>query len=275
MEPVGVVQQAERYYDSDDADQFYFRVWGGEDIHVGCYETSDEPIAIASRRTVTRMAKLCALTESTHVVDLGAGYGGAARQLAQSTGCKVTCLNLSETQNARNREQTKAAGLAGKIEVVHGAFESTPFPDASCDVVWSQDAFLHSPDRSGVLKEARRILRPGGVLVFTDPMQAEAVPEGVLGPVLDRIHLSSLGSIREYQRWANEAGFTRGTVIPLTDQLVTHYTRVRAELTARRDELVKFISIGYLDRMLTGLGHWIDAGERGYLAWGILQFQAS
>ena len=34
MQPAEVVQQAERYYDSSDADEFYFRVWGGEDIHI-------------------------------------------------------------------------------------------------------------------------------------------------------------------------------------------------------------------------------------------------
>jgi sarcosine/dimethylglycine N-methyltransferase len=274
MAQTQVVQQAERYYDSGDADEFYFRVWGGEDIHVGCYETADEPIATASRRTVTRMSKLCTLTPSTHVVDLGAGYGGAARQLTTRFGCKVSCLNLSETQNRRNRELTQAAGLADKIDVVHGAFEQTPFDDACCDVVWSQDAFLHSPDRAGVLKEARRILRPGGVLVFTDPMQAESVPDGVLQPVLDRIHLASLGSIAQYQRWAEDAGFAQGAVVPLTEQLVNHYTRVRAELTSRREELLEFISKDYLDRMLAGLGHWIEAGHNGYLAWGILEFRA-
>jgi sarcosine/dimethylglycine N-methyltransferase len=275
MSEAKVVEQAERYYDSGDADEFYFRVWGGEDIHVGCYESADEPIATASRRTVTRMSKLVELDPSKHVVDFGAGYGGAARQLSTRFGCKVSCLNLSETQNARNREQTRAAGLQDKVEVFHGAFEEAPFDDACCDVVWSQDAFLHSPDRARVLKEARRILRPGGTLVFTDPMQAEKVPDGVLEPVLARIHLASLGSISEYRRWAEEAGFGPAEVIELTDQLSAHYTRVRAELTARHDELVQFISPDYLERMLAGLGHWIEAGQKGYLAWGILRFQAN
>ena len=40
---------AEAYYDSDDADRFYFTIWGGEDIPVGMYKTPDEPIAPASQ----------------------------------------------------------------------------------------------------------------------------------------------------------------------------------------------------------------------------------
>jgi sarcosine/dimethylglycine N-methyltransferase len=53
-----VVETARTYYNSDDADNFYFHVWGGEDIHIGIYDTPDEAIADASRRTVERMAAL-------------------------------------------------------------------------------------------------------------------------------------------------------------------------------------------------------------------------
>gem|GEM_PF-3472001 len=55
-------------------------------------------------------------------------------------------------------------------------------------------------------------------------------------------------------------------------QLVTHYTRVREELVKRREALAGKVSEEYMDRMIQGLGHWIDAGNNGYLAWGILHF---
>lgn len=269
------VERAERYYDSTDADAFYHQVWGGEDIHVGCYESDDEPIDIASRRTVARMAKLCELDTTAKVLDLGAGYGGAARQIATRYGCSVTCLNLSEVQNRRNRDKTEAAGLSHKIDVVHGAFEQLPFGDASFDVVWSQDAFLHSGQREQVLAEASRVLRPQGVLVFTDPMQADDVPEGALEAVLARIHLSSLGSFREYEQMAARVGLRPVMTEPMSEQLTRHYTRVREELSRRREELLEIVSPAYIDRMLEGLGHWISAGQQGYLAWGILKFQVA
>ena len=53
--PRDVVAIAEEYYDSGDADKFYFDVWGGEDIHIGLYDGTDD-IKEASRRTVERMA---------------------------------------------------------------------------------------------------------------------------------------------------------------------------------------------------------------------------
>ena len=264
---------AERYYDSDDADRFYHAIWGGEDIHVGCYERPDEPIREASRRTVERMAELCSLDPSTKVLDLGAGYGGAARYLASRYGCPVTCLNLSEIQNTRNRELNAAVGLSDRIDVLHASFEDIPRPDGSYDLIWSQDAILHSAQREQTLVEARRVLRRGGSLLFTDPMQSDDCPDGVLKPVLDRIHLSSLGSFAYYRATLARLGFVEKRIINLTPQLIRHYTRVRDELKRRRADLDGRVSSEYIERMTAGLDHWISAGEKGYLAWGILEFR--
>jgi cyclopropane fatty-acyl-phospholipid synthase-like methyltransferase len=270
---VAVARIAEQYYDSTEADEFYWNIWGGEDIHIGLYNEQTASICEASRRTVKRIAAtLSSLSASTRVLDLGAGYGGAARLLAETYGASVCCLNLSETQNRRNRELNRRRGLADKVGVVHGTFEDIPRPESSFDVVWSQDAILHSGDRRRVLSEAARVLVPGGQLVFTDPMQADDCPAGVLGPVLDRIHLESLGSFAGYRALARDAGLREVECIDLSEHLVRHYARVREELLLRYDQMVALSTAGYVERMIQGLSHWIRAGRKGYLAWGILRF---
>ncbi len=268
------VKTAQEYYNSDDADNFYFHIWGGQDIHIGNYAHAEEDIAIASGRTVANMAKQVPNLDATsRVIDLGAGYGGAARSLARSYGCHVTCLNLSEAQNARNRALTEAAALTDRIEVVDGSFEQIPFPDGGFDLAWSQDALLHSGQRAEVLSEVDRVLKPGGEFIFTDPMQADDCPEGVLQPVLDRIHLETLGSFAFYRQQAARLGWEELSVTDLTPQLLTHYSRVRQELALRREELHDKVSDDYIDRMIQGLGHWVDAAYNGYLAWGIVQMR--
>jgi SAM-dependent methyltransferase len=207
------------------------------------------------------------------VLDLGAGYGGAARFLAETYGVSVLCLNLSRTQNARNRELNFRRGLADRIEVVHGAFEDVPRPARSFDVVWSQDSILHSGDRRRVLNEAARVLVPGGELVFTDPLQADDCPPGVLGPVLDRIHLESFGSFAGYRAIARHAGLEEVECIDLSEHLVRHYIRVRENLIARYDQMVSLSTVPYVSRMIQGLSHWIAAGQKGHLVWGILHFR--
>ncbi len=268
------VKVAETYYDSHDADRFYSQIWGGEDIHVGLYDTADEPIAEASRRTVSRMmARLTGLSANTRVLDIGAGYGGAARQLVAAKGCQVDCLNLSDVQNETNRRQNLEQGLARHISVIHGSFEDIPASDQSYDVVWSEDAILHSGDRLRVLREVHRVLRPGGEFVFTDPMQADECPPGVLQPVYDRLHLSSLGSFRFYREAAVAIGFELIGIEDLTPNLGRHYEAVRRMLSARYDEMIAIASTAYVDRMLTGLANWVEAAGEGHLAWGILHFR--
>ncbi|WP_448394362.1 glycine/sarcosine N-methyltransferase [Mycolicibacterium sp. XJ879] len=264
---------AEAYYDSDDADAFYSMIWGGEDIHVGCYENSRD-IRAASVETVDRMiGRLPHLEPGSNVLDLGSGYGGSARRLVATRGCTVTCLNISETQNDANRAKNVAAGLADRIRVVHGSFDDIPAPDNTFDVVWSQDAILHASDRRKVLSEAFRVLKPGGEMIFTDPMQADDVPDGVLQPVYDRLNLPDLGSMRFYQQAALALGFEVVEQIDLVHNLRTHYDRVHSELEARRDELEQQSSKAYLDKMMVGLRNWVQAADEGHLAWGIQRFR--
>lgn len=269
------VKTAESYYDSHDADRFYALIWGGEDIHVGLYDTDQSPIAEASRKTVEHMAsRLTTLKPGARVLDLGAGYGGAARYLARERGAHVTCLNLSDVENARNRTLTSEQGLADQITVDHGAFEDLAYPDASFDIVWSQDAFLHSGDRERVLQNAARVLKPGGEIIFTDPMQADIVDDpAALQPVYDRIHLSNLGSFAFYRRSLEALGLEDAGCEDLTGQLRNHYARVRAELLSRRGELKGEVSDAYVERMLEGLTHWVTAADKGLLAWGVIHYR--
>lgn len=268
------VDTAREYYNSEDADNFYFTIWGGEDIHVGTYADDQESIFDASRRTVDRMASKVNLGPNTKVLDIGAGYGGAARHLARTYGCSVVALNLSEVENDRDRQMNEEQGLSHLIEVVDGAFEDLPYPTDSFDVVWSQDAMLHSGDRDRVLEEVARVLKPGGEFVFTDPMAADDCPEGVLAPILERIHLDTMGSPGFYRKAAKRLGWREVEFDDKSKQLPTHYGRVRRELESRADEISGVVSDAYVERMKKGLGHWVEGGNNDHLAWGIFHFRA-
>ena len=269
-----VVDVSREYYNSDDADNFYFNIWGGEDIHIGLYQNDAEPIAEASRRTVERMAdKLAHLPASAHILDIGAGYGGSARWLARNKGHRVTALNLSEVQNQRDRQMNEAQGLSDQIDVIDGDFENLPFKDATFDAVWCQDSILHSGNRKRVFEEVNRVLKPGGHFVFTDPMEKGGVPREQLQPVLDRIHLESMGSIDVYKSYADDLGWETVEIEELHEYLPKHYARVLRELEDRDAEVVNFCSRDYIERMKTGLRNWVKAGSEGALAWGILHFR--
>jgi SAM-dependent methyltransferase len=206
-------------------------------------------------------------------VDLGSGYGGAARHLSRQPGVQVDAINISRVENARHRSLNLEAGLHERITVHDASFEAVPLPDGCADVVWSQDAILHSGDRQQVMREAARVLRPGGVMVMTDPMAADGVTADCLNAILQRIHLADLGSPGRYHEWAEAVGLAREIWNDRTSMLVRHYSRVREELQRRKAELSQTISPTYLERMDAGLGHWVDGGEAGRLSWGLMRFR--
>lgn len=269
------VDKAEEYYNSTPADEFYFKIWGGDHIHVGIYNHSKESIKDASPRIVQMMASKLNLNSNTKLLDLGSGYGGAARYLAKKFGVQVTCLNLSETQNERNRGLNKKHDLDNLITVIEGNFEDIPFPENSFDIVWSQDAIVHSANRELVVQEVVRVLNGSGEFIFTDLMQTFDCPKSILKPVLDRIHLDSLGSFGFYVEQARKLGVKKTEVQNLSEHLTTHYQRVMEETQDRYTEMVETCGKDYINKMIQGLKHWVEAGKNDHLSWGIVHMNKS
>ncbi|MDG5814473.1 methyltransferase domain-containing protein [Chitinispirillales bacterium ANBcel5] len=264
---------ARDYYNSGDADNYYCTIWGGEDIHIGLYNNESEDVATASSRTVDKMFSLLkGIDSKSRVLDIGAGYGGAARAIAKKAGCSVSALNLSEKENQRDREMNRQQGLDKLVTVIDGSFESIPFPDNSFDVVWSQDAILHSGNREQVIAEVSRVLKAGGQFIFTDPMMVDDCSDDVLKPILERIHLETLGSPGFYRKTCSAYGLNEIKFHDLSEYLPIHYQRILEETEAHEETLKKTVSTEYIQKMKKGLKHWIDGGKKGYLTWGIFHF---
>src|SRR5690606_14537650 len=123
-----------------------------------------------------------------------------------------------------------------------------------------------------VLDETARVLKPGALFAFTDPMQADNIEDtGVLRSIYDRIHLPDLASIGFYRDALARRGFEEAQVEELTRQLGRHYSRVREVMLERREELG--LDDGFVERMSEGLGHWVEGAAKGHLSWAIMLFR--
>ncbi|MEM8642706.1 MAG: methyltransferase domain-containing protein [Cyanobacteria bacterium P01_G01_bin.54] len=266
-------QIAKAYYDNLETDRMYTLIWGGEHIHFGIYLQPNDSMAEASQRTVKTMATMLQqIGQQSRVIDLGAGYGGAARYLARQYGCQVSCLNLSELQNQRNVEMNKAQNLSHRIEVKQGDFEDIPYADRSFDIVWSQDAMVHSSNRHRVLEEIRRILKPGGELIFTDTLRNHNCPPEQLQPAFDRLQIKDMGSFHFYQSVLQELGFKEIQVIDISRHVSTHYIRFRYELLDRYEEMIEKTSKEAINKALKSIEPWIDFYQKGDMQWGIFYY---
>ncbi len=270
-------ERARVHYNSENARNLYEIAIGSDTLNLGLYEDNpDRPIAEAMAKTTEWMAEQVEnLNPNFRVLDLGSGYGPAARHLAGKYGCHVTCLNISEEQNQENERRNRQQNLDNLIEIVFGNFKDIPFDDGSFDLVWSQDALFHSDGQDRVLEEAYRVLKPGGQLLFMDILQADDCPDGVLKDSLQRVNIlhDRLGSFDSYTSKAQSLGFETINVIDKSHQLLVHYTKLRDSVIAHYDQLSQKCSPEFLEASKNGLCQWVDSAQEGLFTWGLFHYR--
>jgi sarcosine/dimethylglycine N-methyltransferase len=111
-----------------------------------------------------------------------------------------------------------------------------PLPDASVDVVVSQEALLHVPDKERALDEARRILKPGGRIAFTDWVAHRPLSGADKELMWQGMAVAALYSLQSYAELIRRAGFTVYSVEDLTvdwggilKQRLAMYRKLREE----------------------------------------------
>lgn len=129
------------------------------------------------------LADFLRLGPDIHVLDVGCGAGGPSLALVEGTGCRLTGLDAEAAGIAHAQDHAARGNLTMRASFhVLDCGGPLPFPDGAFDAVVCVDAICHLPDRAATLCEWARLLRPGGRLVFMDPV---VVTGAVSKPELD------------------------------------------------------------------------------------------
>lgn len=162
----------EQYYNvSESQYRWGWQLKKSRSLHYGHWDASTNNLHAALMNTNVILANLAAITANDKVLDAGCGIGGSSLWLGRNRGCRVTGISLSARQVQIGNTLAVQEGLTNKVQLEKRDFTATGFPEACFDVVWAIESVCHAADKNDFIKEAFRILKPGGRLIMADFFQ--------------------------------------------------------------------------------------------------------
>jgi ubiquinone/menaquinone biosynthesis C-methylase UbiE len=184
------------------------------------------------------------LSKKDHLLDIACGSGRPTIRIAEATGCRATGIDLHADAVSNATAYAKRRGLEDRTSFhVVNASEQLPFSRDKFDALICVDAINHLHDRILVLKEWHRVLKPGGRLLFTDPII-------VTGPLTNH-EIAIRASIGVFlfvpdgtdEQMLQMTGFSIERVADGTENMA-HNARRRFDARARREAALREIEGG-------------------------------
>jgi cyclopropane fatty-acyl-phospholipid synthase-like methyltransferase len=150
---------------------------------------------LAATDALARHAKI---NKSTHVLDLCCGLGGPARYLAYHHGCRVTGVDMNTDRLAGAVRLTERTKLQDRVLFHHANALQTGLADETFDVIVSQEAFCHIPDKKTLIAECVRLLKPGGRIVYTDILARNSMTNEIRSRLENEMVFSELSTLEQY-----------------------------------------------------------------------------
>jgi SAM-dependent methyltransferase len=144
----------------------------GEQIHIGGFTSSMD------------LAEKAGIGAGAEGVDLCCCSGAGMRFLVRFRNVAgMTGVDATKKVLEQGRQRCKQEGLSGKIEFTLADVCDSGLDEASADFVWGEDAWCYVVDKDKLIAEAARIVKPGGVIAFTDWVEG---PKGLTDAEAER-----------------------------------------------------------------------------------------
>lgn len=157
------------YYDvSEDHYMYFWDLNQSHSLHYGYWDASTKTFREALANINTILADKAGIAPGDKVLDAGCGVGGSSIWLAKNKYAVVTGITLSQKQASRANAFAKQIGLEKHAVFEVQDYTNTTYDSESFDVVWAIESVCHAANKEDFIKEAYRLLKPGGQLILAD-----------------------------------------------------------------------------------------------------------
>ena len=224
--------------------------------HFGCLAATDA------------LALHAKINESTHVLDLCCGLGGPARYLAYHYGCRVTGVDMNTDRLAGAVRLTERTKLQDRVLFHHANALQTGLADETFDVIVSQEAFCHIPNKKTLITECVRLLKPGGRIVYTDILARSNMTNEIRSRLETEMVFSELSTLEQYCHLLEEKGCEVIEVEDLSDNwaeiLIDRLTMYRS----LKEQTVSSFDLAHFQKWDRTYSFFVDLYRSGELGGG-------
>ena len=210
MQPTDYHKKIIEYYkDTENAYKDSWDLNNSLSIHYGYWDKKVRSFPQSLLRMNEVMMEAAEIKSTDKVLDAGCGVGGSSIFLAATAGCHVTGISLSESQVEQAKANANQKGVEKLVDFKVMDFCATEFPDASFDVVWGCESICYAEDKQQFVKEAWRLLKPGGRLVVADGFvnMSEYNERRIIRKWLDGWQVKNLASPKRFENLLGLYGF--------------------------------------------------------------------
>ena len=220
---------------------------------------------LAATDALARHAKI---NESTHVLDLCCGLGGPARYLAYHHGCRVTGVDMNTDRLAGAVRLTERTKLEDRVLFHHANALQTGLADETFDVIVSQEAFCHIPDKKTLIAECVRLLKPGGCIVYTDILARNSMTNEIRSRLENEMAFSELSTLEQYCHLLEEKGCQVVKVEDLSDDWAQILIDRLAMYRSLKEQTVSSFGLAHFQKWDRTYSFFVDLYRSGELGGG-------
>jgi sarcosine/dimethylglycine N-methyltransferase len=213
------------------------------------------------------LARAAALKAEQRVMEAACGEGATALYLARNYDVHVHATNISEAQLAEAGSRARAEGLADKVSFAFADYHDLGGPPDLYDCWMCQEALLYAADRARVFLEARRVVRPGGRIVFTDLTLSKVLPIDERRAFGVDIRAPHLWAIEDYDRLLSEMDFSVLERHDWTPHAALTFAAVARNLAAVRGDFASRIGEESVRGTEFRIARQLEMARAGHLGW--------